>query len=416
MARTPKFTYNKTPRGWEVNVPAGMSASGKRERQFYPNRDEAKAAASELRAKFKEHGSAASIIRPALAEDATRAAAVLEPWGASLLEAAKAFAAIREREAASKLLGEAAETWWEWLLSSERETQVKARPRPRTLQGYRQTKKKLVDALGERLLATITVDDLQAAITPPGTPPTMAASNHRCARVFWNWAAKKGWCRADVITGVQTRKPDKSKEVGILTPAEAERLLAVAEEYFPQAVASYAIQLFAGVRPAEIARLKAEHVTDEGINLGAATTKKASRRHIAPSKTLAAWLAAYPFKPCKNWKRVDDACRCLAGWDVTWPDWLAKPDAVKVKKGKKAVRPAWPQNAIRHSHATYSVAAGVEIETLLFEFGHTESTDVLRRHYKGVASKKDALAYFALRPGGVKAAAEESFETVEGAA
>lgn len=416
MARTPRFTFKSTSRGWQVNVPAGMSASGKRERQFYPTRDEAKAAASKLRESHREHGSAAAVIRPALAEDATRAAAVLEPWGASLLEAAKAFAAIREREAASRLLGEAAEEWWEWLLSPEREIQEKARPRTRTLQGYRQTKKKLVDALGERLLATITVDDLQAVITPPGTPPTMAASNHRCARVFWNWAAKKGWCRADVITGVQTRKPDKSKEVGILTPAQAERLLAVAEEHFPQAVASYAIQLFAGVRPAEIARLKAEHVTDEGINLGAATTKKASRRHITPSKTLAAWLAAYPFKPCKNWKRVDDACRCLAGWDVTWPDWLAKPDAVKVKKGKKAVRPAWPQNAIRHSHATYSVATGVEIETLLFEFGHTESTAVLRRHYKGVASKKDALTYFALRPGGVKATAEESFETVEGAA
>lgn len=398
-----------------MNVPAGMSASGKRERQFYPTRDEAKAAASKLRESHREHGSAASIIRPALAEDATRAAAVLEPWGASLLEAAKAFAAAREREAESKLLGEAAETWWEWLLSSERERLVKARPRPRTLQGYRQMKKKLVDALGERLLATITVDDLQAAITPPGTPPTMAASNYRCARVFWNWAAKKRWCRADVITDVQTRKPDIG-EVGILTPAEAERLLAVAEEHFPQAVASYAILLFGGVRRDELRRLKAEHVTGEGINLGASTSKKNIRRHITPSKTLAAWLDAYPFKPCKNWKRVDDACRCLAGWEVTWPAGMAKPDAVKAKKGKKAVRPAWPQNAIRHSHATYSVEAGVEIDTLLFEFGHTESTDVLRRHYKGVASKKDALSYFALRPGGVKAAAEESFETVEGAA
>jgi len=414
VARTPKFTFKNTPRGWQVNVPATLAASGKRERQFFETRDKAKAAATALREKFQEHGAAASIIRPALAEDASRAAAILEPWGASLLEAAKAFAAIREREAASKLLGEAAESWWEWLLSPERETQVKARPRPRTLQGYRQIKAKLVAALGERLLATITVDDLQAVITPPGTPPTMAASNHRCARVFWNWAASKGWCRADVITGVQTRKPDRSGEIAILTVPEVAKLLAVAEEHFPQAAPSYAIQLFAGVRPAELRRLNAEHVTDEGIELGASTTKKRSRRHIVPSKTLAAWLARYPFKPCKNWKRVDDACRWLAGWDVTPPAGMVEADVVK--KTKKAVRPPWPQNAIRHTHATYSVTAGVEIETLLFEFGHTASPEVLRAHYKGVASKKAALAFFALRPGGVKAPAAANFETVEGAA
>ena len=30
MARHPEFAYRNTPRGWEVNNPASLSASGKR--------------------------------------------------------------------------------------------------------------------------------------------------------------------------------------------------------------------------------------------------------------------------------------------------------------------------------------------------------------------------------------------------
>jgi hypothetical protein len=46
------------------------------------------------------------------------------------------------------------------------------------------------------------------------------------------------------------------------------------------------------------------------------------------------------------------------------------------------------------------VAAGAALETLLFEFGHAGSVNVLRQHYVGRASKKDALAYFAITPAG----------------
>jgi hypothetical protein len=86
----------------------------------------------------------------------------------------------------------------------------------------------------------------------------------------------------------------------------------------------------------------------------------------------------------------------------------------EVKPGEKPKpRPAWPQNALRHSHASYAVASGTKLETLLFEFGHTGNANVLRAHYVGKASKKQALEFFAIRPEGVEAEAAPQIEPVE---
>lgn len=376
-----------------INVPATITATGKREQHFFKTRDLAQAHGAKLREKFFEDGAKSNAITPTLADDATAAAAVLEPWGVSLLEAARAYAAGREREAASKPLAEATAAW---LVTCEH-------LRKSTLTGYKQTVGKLEAALGSKLLATITTEQLQAAIVKD-TTASVAAHRYRHARAFWRWACGKGWCQPETLDRVELPKVKSDGEIGFLKPEQAEALLRVAETHFPQAVASYALQLFAGIRVEELSKLEAGNVTADGIELGASITKKGRRRHITPSKTLAAWLAKHPFEPCPNWRRVDRACRYLAGWGVAPP-----PELVTVpepKKGEKLPpRPDWPSNALRHSHASFAIAAGTTLETLLFEFGHTGNANVLRAHYVGKASKKQALAFFAIMPEGVEAPA-----------
>lgn len=378
-----------------MNVPAKYTDSGKRERHFFKTLKEAQSAAKELKKSAAEFGHRSQAIRPGLAEDATAAAALLKPWGSSLVEAARFLVEAKEREAASRPLAAAADLW---LVDCEG-------LRTKTQAGYRQTANRLKDALGERLLATLTADDLQAALVPRGTPPTAAAGHVARGKAFWNWSAERGWCKAETFAGVKLPKAsNESAEIEILTPEQAEQLLRTAESHFPQAVASYALQLFAGIRAEEITRMEAKHVSADGINLPASVTKKGRRRHITPSATLAAWLDKHPFAPCPNWKRVDRACRYLAGFKLA-PD----PDLVpagKVRdKEKQDACPEWPQNALRHSHASYSVAAGVPLEALLFEFGHAGNPTVLRQHYVGRASKKHALEFFSIMPEGVEAPA-----------
>lgn len=124
---------------------------------------------------------------------------------------------------------------------------------------------------------------------------------------------EKGWCDAATIDEIEAPKSRSDGEIELLTVAEAENLLRVAEKHFPEAVASYALAMFAEVRP------------------------------------------------------------------------------------------KWPQNALRHSHASYAIASGsVPVEGLLFEFGHTATVDVLRGHYVGRASKRDAGEFFRILPKGTE--------------
>lgn len=393
MPRRPKFEHRKTADGWCINVPASITATGKREQHFFKTRDLAKAHAAKLREKFFEDGAKSNAITPTLAEDATAAAAVLEPWGASLLAAARFFASAKETENASKPLADATAAW---LVSCEG-------LRDRTIAGYKQTCKRLEAALADKLLAVITAEELQAALGIVGATGAAAANHYRNGRAFWKWSASRGWCKAAVFNKVEVPRVNKDGEIEILTPDEAATLLALAETHFPQAAASYALQLFAGIRAEEITRMEAKHVSGDGIDLPASVTKKGRRRHITPNPTLAAWLEKHPFTPCPNWRRVDMACRRLAGWAVESELLADKVASGELEAMPKPHRGLWPQNCLRHSHASYAIASGVPLEALLFEFGHTGTANVLRQHYVGRASKKQALKFFSIMPEGVEA-------------
>jgi integrase len=383
MSKPTKFKPIKTKSGWQLNIPSKYAVTGKRERHFYKTQALALAAAAKLKADREIYGSNAKTITPGLAEQAVVAAGVLEPWGVSLVEAARIVAAMRKVESASCPLDEAADAW---IAACEG-------LRPKTILGYRQTANMLKVALGNRLLAAVTAADLQAALAPAGSRASAVAGHLRNGKALWHFSAKRNWCKVEVFAGVETPKGGTDAEIGFLTVAESKALLDTAIKHYPQAVPYYAIQLFGGVRVEEVRRLDARDVSTEGIELTAETTKKGRRRHVTPSPTLSAWLEHYPFEALANWPRIDRACRRLAGWDLA-ADMLKNPPA--------PTRGRWPQNALRHSHATYAVSAGVSIDALEFEFGHVEGAKLLRQHYVGRASKKEALAFFQLAPAGVK--------------
>lgn len=384
MPRLPKFKVTDTPQGFKVDIPASLSESGKRERHFFPTETAAKKHALEIKKRVKANGNNATAIKPSLAEAAYVAEQILKPWGVSLVEAARIVSAMREAQGKSHPLTECADAW---LVACEG-------LRPRTLGGYTQTAAKLKAALGEAVMAIITADEIQLAICPPGSSGASVEGHIRNAKAFWRWCAKKGWCEAEIFNGVDKPKGGtKNDEIQILTVKQAESLLTVAAENYPQAVPHYALQLFAGIRAEEVKRLEAHHVSADGIELAAEITKKGRRRHITPSPTLAAWLEKYPFAPCDNWRQIDKACRRLTGWAV---------ESRLLSDPPEPTLGAWPQNALRHSHASYAVAFGVKLETLLFEFGHSGNSNLLRQHYVGKASKKEAIAYHSLAPAGVE--------------
>lgn len=385
MAKRISFTPKKTPDGtWRLNVPGKLTLTGKRERHFFRTRELALAAAAKLKNENAEFGTQARAIPPSLAEAAVTSANLLEPWDATLVEAVRFYVAHRERAAASSQVDTAVDLWMESC----------ADLRGKTVLGYRQSAVRLKAAFGAAPLSGITAQELQAALAPEGTLSSVAIGRIRAGKTFWRWASRRGWCQAEVADRMEPPKRADSGEIEFLTVEEVRALLRAAMNHFPQAVGSYVLQLFAGIRAEEITRLDESNVTADGIEMTAETTKKGRRRHINPSPTLKAWLAAFPFAPCPNWARVDRAVRRLAGWEV---------EAVLLKNQPDPHRGRWPQNALRHSFASYAIAAGVPLESMLFEFGHVGTPALLRQHYAGRASKKTALEFFAIRPPGAQA-------------
>jgi hypothetical protein len=55
---------------------------------------------------------------------------------------------------------------------------------------------------------------------------------------------------------------------------------------------------------------------------------------------------------------------------------------------------------LRHTHASAAIANGATLENLLFSFGHSNGPELLRRHYVGRYSVKEAIDFWSIGPNG----------------
>ncbi len=121
-------------------------------------------------------------------------------------------------------------------------------------------------------------------------------------------------------------------------------------------------------------------LAERSIIVGAAVAKKRSRRVVEINDTLAAWLTGYaktkgPVVPL-------DSNRTLY--------------ARLAKLAKAAGLDHWPDNGLRHSCASYSLALTGDAVRVAYHLGN--SADMIHRHYKALVSKADGERFFALRP------------------
>lgn len=384
MARKPSFQYRKTKSGWKVEIPERLSPDGRRQRVFFSTRDEAKDYAAELRADYEEHGTKASIIAPSLADEAQRATDMLAPYGISLIEAARMAVERKKAEMASTPIEDAIDAF----------LKSKATRSDAHTKAYGYMKRDLLASFPGRTMSSITgAELLKHAENAASTPATFNALA-KLIGAFWRWCAKhpRDWCDAKTVEVLEHKDATRGA-IGVLTAKQCKTLLETAAEHYPDCVPGFAIALFTGIRKAELERLNTEDITRGGITLPAASTKTGRRRFIHMPAPLAAWLKAHPVQDPVlplNWHKKEKAVRRLAGWRV-WSDFVEPNEP-------PAGLPEWPQNALRHTHASVHVALGKPLESLTFEFGHSGGAQVLKSHYVGVMPKAEANKIMKLRP------------------
>lgn len=360
MPRRPKIQVAPVTVGdysyFKVDVPATLSATGKRERFYYDEEPAAKKHAAGIKKAYHERGTKAGTISPALAEQAMQAEAMLADLGVSLLDAVRDYVK-RNAKTGARLTVEQAWTDYEAKLVAKKRSDA-------TLADYKRDKKALPQSFLKLTVASATEDQIEKALDAAGKRGKAWNRRLREIRAVLNEAQR------EKVKPESTRRKDPE----ILTAEQAAKLMEAAVK--EDCALPFALMVFGGIRPeGEISRISWSNIGEKHITISGEESKTADDRQIPISDNLAAWIKGHRGEPIipANWKRKVQAVRKAVGVEG--------------------------QDVLRHTFASMFYRLHGEHETVL-AMGHT-SFKTTEKFYKRAVTTEEAKAFFIIAPEGV---------------
>jgi integrase len=233
---------------------------------------------------------------------------------------------------------------------------------------------------GTRPIAAITVEELDDWLRNLDCAPKTRANFRANIGVMFSYAERRRMI--DINPVLRTSRPkliDKAPE--IFSVNELTALLNAASTVAPDVLPMLGIGAFAGLRESEIKRLDWAEVNLQRnyIEVKADKAKTAKRRIVRIQPNLARWLRPYGG---------------LSG--------LVVP--VNARKKLSGVRrrarlSQWSKNGLRHSFASYRLAATNDAATVAAELGHSTS-QMLYSTYRELVLPEEAERYWQIAPRG----------------
>jgi integrase len=231
---------------------------------------------------------------------------------------------------------------------------------------------------GERPIAAITVEELDNWLRNLNCGPKSRANYRANIGVMFSYAERRRVLDSNpVLRTAQPKLVDKPPE--IFSVDELATLLNAASKRVPDIVPMLAIAAFAGIRDAEIKRLDWSELdqTRGHIEVKASKAKSARRRIVEMQPNLREWLRPYaglsgPVVPVNARKKLDLVC-----------------EATKLAR--------WARNGLRHSFASYRLAATHDAPRVASELGHT-SPRMLYSVYRELVLPEEAERYWQIAP------------------
>ena len=344
--------------------------AGKRKRTFFETKDQASSFAAFKNDELKRNGIAHAEFPEKLRHMAQEAVEQLKPFGKSIRDAVTHYVAyLKANEkscTATQLVSEL----------------LKAKEADGVSEWHLRDIRSRLTVFGEkfdgRMVATITskeIDDWLRSL--PFSPLTR---NHYRGLVVlaFNFAVRCGYAISNPAL-----RAAKAKVVGdapgILTVSETARLLeAASSDVLPY----IAIGLFAGLRRAEIHRLDWREIDFESglIEVTARNAKTAQRRFVAMQPNLREWLL--PLRKHSG--------------KVTPQSSFVFRQSFEQARARAGITD-WPENALRHSFASYHLAQFKNAASTSLELGHHDSR-ITFAHYRELVKPKDAERYWNVKP------------------
>jgi integrase len=345
-----------------------------RNRQFFKDKTEAQTVLQQKLIQQENYGTAGLSFNDRQRAEYLECTEKLEPFGATIRDAVNFYlphlSALKRTKTAAELVDE---------LLKVKEADGASE---RYLSDLRSRLTQFSDSFDGKPVAEITVPQIDEWLrsladkeTGKRLSPVTRNNFRRVLIVAFNFAKENGYC-----VGNPAERSAKAKvietAVGILTIDQTARLL----ESAPAELVPYvAIGAFAGLRRAELERLDWKEVDLQSglIEVTASKGKSARRRFVKIQTNLAKWLQPYAqlsgnVTPA-NYRELLDAAR----------------EAAEIQD--------WPQNALRHSFASYHLARFNDAAALSLELGHTNSNLVFQ-HYRQLVKPKQAERYWKIVP------------------
>lgn len=252
----------------------------------------------------------------------------------------------------------------------------------------------LVATVGTRK-AVAAVGKAQVAAWLDGVESPKSHNLKRGYALAWlNWCRKQGNYPDDMLQECRAieEKPEPYVRPCTFDAATVERIMRAAEA-LPDAedvVPRLALAFFAGVRTAEIGRLRWRDIKIRDGDIRIESPKGivgTPPRFVTITPNLKAWLIRY---------QQDDAA----------PVCKLSERAFAVRKAVacKAAGVTWTtgenRNVARHTFASMHVAQHRDLRMTAVELGHGESLVMLKQHYHGTAERGDAAAFWNIMPKG----------------
>jgi integrase len=341
--------------------------AGKRKRTFFETREQANAFAAFKNAQLRKFGVEGAEFSSRLREMAQECAERLSAHGKTLKEATDFFVAhlkASERSiTAAALVGQ--------LIDAKKADGASKR----YVEDLRSRLPRFAKKFDGKMVATITSAEIDNWLRALPVGPTTRNNFRRTLVMMFNYAVRYKYA-TDNPAAETEKAAEKDSPPGILTVQQTARLLEAAS---PELLPYVAIGAFAGLRRAELERLDWSdvHFADNLIEVTAQKSKTARRRFVKIQPNLREWLLPVRKHTGKvtpeNFAKQFEAARAAAG--IT----------------------GWPDNALRHSFASYHLAHFNNSAALALEMGHTDS-GMIFNHYRQLVRPKDAERYWNISP------------------
>ena len=235
--------------------------------------------------------------------------------------------------------------------------------------------------LAKRRVRSITAQECAGYIEQAFDTPRQRQKARLILSGVFGTAVKRGWCDANPVARVEAPRVVE-QQVPILTPQEIEQITTTAETYQSgSCAAAVGMMLYAGIRPHEVARLSWAQVDLQAraIYILPRHSKTGGARRVTIHKPLLRILRAH--------RREDGEMICPANWLHHWRE-------LRRVAGWDSSAHRWPQDALRHTFASYHLSHFRSFAELQLEIGHRDAT-LLRTRYVDQRPVVNAGAFWA---------------------